>query len=180
MEITYSLTEDDFVAFQMYASGESKQQRKRRLRGRFLVPVIWGLIALYFVSDSDVVVGSVFLLGAVVWLLGYPAYAKWLYRRHFRNHLKENNRGQMNQEVTLRLETEGVFSSGVDSEGTLKYSGFDQLIELETLYLIRLKQGMTLLLPKERLASEELSSFMDAVSMRTELEIQDHRGRPWR
>lgn len=180
MEITYSLTEDDFLTFQMYSSGESKHQKKKRMRGRFLVPVMWSLIALYFFSSYDQVLGCVFLFFSVVWIVFYPAYSKWLHVRHFKSHIKENCRGKLDFEMVMRLEDEGLCSSGGDCEGTLRYSGIEELIELESLYLIRLKQSMALLLPRGRINKDHLEAFMREVSKRAGLPIKDHRTRHWR
>lgn len=180
MEINYSLTEDNFLTFQMYSSGESEHQKNKRMRGRIIVPIIWGLIALYFFSSNEQVLGIVFLVVSVLWLFVYPVYSKWLHVRHFKNHIKENYRGKLDVEATLRLEEDGFYSSGGDNEGTLKYSGVDELVELESLYLIRLKQPMTLLLPRERIEKSRLEDFMKEVSKRTGLEIKDHRTRHWR
>lgn len=164
----------------MYSSGESEHQKKKRMRGRFMVPVIWSLIAFYCFSSHEQVLGIVFLVGSAAWLFLYPAYSKWLHIRHFKNHIKENYRGKLDAEAVLRLEDDGLHSSGGDSQGTLKYAGIDELVELETLYLIRLKQAMTLLLPRERIEKTHLEEFMKEVSKRAGLEIKDHRTRHWR
>ena len=180
MEIDYSLTEDDFITFQMYSSGESAQQRKKRRRRRFLVPILYSLIAVYFFSSQEPVIAGFFLAFSAVWLFLFPVYSRWQHRRYFRAYIKENYRSKIDGKTILRLEDEGLHSSGCDSEGTLKYSGVDELIELESLYLIRLKQAMTLLLPRERIEATQLDEFMKEVSTRTGLEIKDHKARCWK
>ena len=164
----------------MYSSGESEYQKKKRMRGRFLVSVIWGLIALYFLLSQEHKTGAVLLFASLFWFFFYPAYSKWIHIRHFRNHIRENYQGKLGVEATLKLEEEGVYSSGEDGVGRLKYSGIDALVELESLYLLRLKQSMTLLLPKKRIEKIRLEAFIGEVSRRTGLNIKDHRAKRWR
>lgn len=180
MKIVYRLTESDFLAFQMYCSGNSQQQKRRRLRGRFMVPVAWGLLALISFSIHEPLLGYLFSAVSVLWVIFYLHYSRWHHVRHFKNHIRENYQGRIGVEAAVQLEAEGLYASSSDGEGMMKYSGVEELVELDSLFLIRLKQATTLLLPRASVEKAQLEAFMKEVSKRTGLEIKNHSQMRWR
>ncbi len=179
-EIVFNLKKEDILAFQMYESGESEYQKKRRKRNRLLVPVIYGLIAIMAFFKEFNSIGAGILVFSVVWFFLYPTYAKWFHCRHFKKHIEEKYKNELDTEGILRLEEERFFSYSEDGEIKLKYSAIENLVELEKFYLIRLKLAVTFLLPKERIPKEKLEPFIQEVSKRTGLDIKDHKKRLWK
>lgn len=180
MEIKYKVSESDFLDYQMYVSGESDLQRKRRFLGRLIVPIFWGLLGLYFVYLNELDIGVLFLVLSVIYYFAYPSLSKWRYRRHFKQQIAENYGGKWGDETTVTLGEEELQTSGVNGEGKVRYSAVTDLVELESLYLIRLKPAMTLLVPKNGFEKKELAEFMKQASKRVKIEIKDHRARQWK
>lgn len=178
-EINYSLTESDLLNFQMYSAGDSKAVRRRILIGRCLLPLICLLLAGLFWLDGDVAFALAFFVPGVLFALFMSRIIKQQHRRHFRNHIRDKCQGMLETEARLIIEDEGLRSIGPDSEGLIKYSGIESLAELEALFLIKLKQGLTLIIPKSCWPESELHVFIERIAAKSALMLQDHRNRSW-
>jgi hypothetical protein len=178
-EIRYKLSELDLLNFQMYTAGSSKQVARRRLFGRFLAPLLLCVFGLMLLSEGDGVVASVFFCFAVIFVVFMPALTKWRYRRHYLGHIREKCQGMLSTEATLRIDEDGLHSKTEDAESSLNFSGIESLAELKGLYLIKLKQSQTLLIPKGRMSGDILDTFMAALATQTNLRIEDHSALRW-
>ncbi len=177
MEIRYSLVESDVLNFQMYSAGSSRAVSRRKLVGRLILLLVPGLMGLVFWSDGDRALAMAFVVFGISAAMVLPWLIKKQHRKHFKNHIREKCQGMLGAEVTLRLEDSGLRSSGSDSDGVVKYAGIETLIELDALFLIRLKQGLTLIVPKSDVSG--VASFMEMLSERADLAVQDHCSYPW-
>jgi len=178
-EIQYQITESDLLNFQMYSAGDSKAVRRRIRIGRIILPLICLLLAGLFWMDGDFSFALAFLIPGILFAVFMPGLIKRQHLRHFRNHIREKCQGMLAVEATLIIEDEGLRSKGRDGEGLLKYSGIESLAELEVLYLIKLKQSMTLIVPKSCLPENELRAFMECIAEKSALTLADHRNKPW-
>lgn len=180
MELTYSLGAEDFVAFQLHSAGASRYGRKRRLFARGATVAGIALFGASQWAAGKEGLAIAFFCGALVLGIVYPWISKRIYRRHFRRQVAENYRERIDSHATLRLEDGGMVSLGEDGEGVIRYSAVDQLAEIETLGLIKLKAGMSLLLPRDQIGDAKLREFMTELGRRCDLELEDQRGRRWR
>ena len=180
MEISYQLTKEDLLSLQMYFSGQSSSQKKTRFKRRIMVPIIWNILALYCLNNYLPNFAIALFILSLFWFIAYPAYSKYLHTRHFKKHIEENNQGLLNEQNSLKLEEEGIRSSSTSGVSLLKYSAVESLTEIETLYLLKLKTGQTLPLPKESIGIEILKPFMEELSKRSNLEILNHIGKSWK
>ncbi|MGB0744791.1 MAG: YcxB family protein [Opitutales bacterium] len=153
--------------------------QRRIVIGRVLLPLICLLLAGLFSLDGDWSLSLAFLIPGILFAVFMPCLIKAQHLRHFRNHIREKCQGLLAVEAALRIEEEGLRSKSQDGEGLIKYSGIESLVELEVLYLIKLKQSMTLIVPKSCLPENELRPFMERVAEKSALTLADHRDKPW-
>lgn len=156
MELTYQLTLEDFLAFQMYASSKSALHRSRRQRGRFLIPIIYVVFAgfIYF-SNRLTLLALIFLGIAVLWLLLYPLYAHWLYKRHFTKHLAENYKNRVGHDLVLKIEEDALWSKDHASESRTVASEFKTITELPNHFFLKLHTDISFIVPKRAIPNQE-------------------------
>ncbi len=157
MKLKYKLRFSDFLEYQLYASSKSKLHKKNRKKIRIIVPVIYFAIAsllsyINFVNQAIVIFGI-----AILWYLFYPLYSKWKYRKHFKNHVKENYKNRIGKELSIDFHENADFLETYDSgaETKIKYSEFDKLIEIREHYFLRLKSGLSFIIPKREVIDHE-------------------------
>jgi hypothetical protein len=162
----------------MYFAGESQAVKRRLKVARFLVPVLCLLVGGLFWMTNDWPPAAAAWLVAVIFAIWSPTMIRWQHKRHFRNHIREKCQGMLNTEAVLRLEADGLRSQAESSDGIIKFTGIESLAEIEALYLIKLKQGLTILVPKATIEGA-LNDFMFALAEQCALPIEDRTHQRW-
>lgn len=179
MELKFRITKEDYLQFLMYSSGESTVQKRLRKRNRLIIAILLGAISVIGLYLEIIALSVTFIALAVLSYILYPRYAKWWYEKRFNKFIEKNYREKIGKEAIFRLEEDGIYDSAAGTEGKIEFSDVRALVELENLFLIRLKQAVSIILPKEKLDQKKLSKFIKEVSRRTGLAIADHRTRRW-
>jgi hypothetical protein len=143
------MDEDSLLVNYLWASRFNPVIRKRSIRSRFLVPAIYlGAGALMWNSRADL---SWILLGfGLVWILFYPIYENYAYKRHYRKLIKQNfgHRNYLNFEIGIQ--DEKLFFSDGENESLVPAAELDSVWEHSVAgILIRLKTGHTFYLPED-------------------------------
>jgi len=101
--LEYSLSEEDFLTFQLYVASTSPNTIKKRTKVKYRVPVIYGILALliFWIGETEMAVA--FIIIGLLWLVFYPKWEKHRYYNHYRDHIKENYAGRINISSELHL-----------------------------------------------------------------------------
>ncbi|WP_375558886.1 YcxB family protein [Bernardetia sp. OM2101] len=150
MKIEYTLKEEDFLEYQLYTTSLSKAIHKKRLIARFAVPTMYILIGVFFYfynNNQDAVVICVFL--AALWLVFYPIYSKWKYKKSYLNHINKNYKDKLDHVDALKLGNNNYFYiKEQGKEGKIKTSDAEKLIELKNHFFLQMKKGGAIIIPK--------------------------------
>jgi len=104
LKIDYSLTENDFLEFQMYFSLRSKQHSSQRKKAKILTSIVLGAIGYYFAIIEAKTIGYAYLAAGTLFLIFYNRYSYWKYKRHFIKHIREHRKGLIGLTLTLELQ----------------------------------------------------------------------------
>jgi hypothetical protein len=179
MQLQYQIDEPDYLAHYMFADAKSASLRKRRRLRRFLVPIPYTLAGLFFLIGAAYSTASFFLITAVVWLVFHPSYSKWMHKRHYLKHVRENYKNRINTEVALTLNAEEIMLKDSGNEVKIKSTEFDSLSETQDHYFLRTKSNSVIILPKHTIKDQEaLKSIISF--LRNELKIVFHDELNWR
>lgn len=150
MEIRFKLSKQDYLTHQLFLISESKSiNYKRKAIQWFFSLVYIGVGILFITKDTGVVwQGLVFLLLGLVWFVFYPILSKKRYRANCIKFIENSFKDILGQTIALKINKEGIKSSNGESETKVSLEEADQLIELKELFLLTLKSGLTLIIPK--------------------------------
>lgn len=156
MKLQYQLSENDFLTYHLYASAHSEVHRKNRIRSRYLLAVLYAGFAFYmYISKQNLSGAIIFLALAAVWVVIYPYYSYWRYKKHFQRIIRVKNQNTIGQDIEMDFQPNSIYSKDKFSEGTFNINEVKDLIELKEQYLIRLSAGSSLILPKNAVDDEE-------------------------
>jgi hypothetical protein len=157
MKIEYTLTEEDFLEYQLYTTSMSKSITKKRLIAHFAVPMMYILIGVsvyFYNNNSDVILICIFL--AALWLLIYPFYSKWKYKKSYLKHIKKNYTDRLDHVDALKLGNNAYFYvKEQGKEGKIKTSDVEKLIELKNHFFLQVKKGGAIIIPKNYVLNTE-------------------------
>ena len=159
MNITFSLTVDDFLQYQLYVSSKSAQIKRHRRNARLAVPMLYLILSAYIIYNGSTQMGILFLLFGVAWYFLHPIYAKWRYNRYYRKYITQNYNNRIGCEAEITLDGDHIFSKDESGEGKISISAIESLIELPDHFFIQLNTGMSFIIPKK--AIDKLDKFRD-------------------
>ncbi len=158
MKLEYKLNADDFLTHQLYSSSKSESQKKSRNRARIIWPIVYTLFGLFLYYRDDTVLGPIMFSGlGILWLLFYPTYSKWRYKKHFEKHVHENYKNMIGQTVEFEFSMETVTIKDHTSESSIKVSELKTFVETRNHFFITLTTGLSIIIPKR--VVENLPAF---------------------
>lgn len=132
MEITYEITEEAYLTFNLYHVKYSKTIRKSLFLQRVLVPIFYLVVAvmLSFVLDVPLVFLVIpFLILGIIWAIFYPHYFYWHIRRSAKKLLREGqNKGVLGKHTMIFTE-EGLREVNETGEETVSWTGIENIGE---------------------------------------------------
>ncbi|MGI6168561.1 MAG: YcxB family protein [Christensenellales bacterium] len=131
MSIEFTVTEQDFVNFNVYHYEHSKKM-KRTVRRMQVVMAIALLIVFgysgYTLGDSKgIVFFAVGVVATAVWIAFVPRYARWNIRRTARKMLKRGGDNGFFGRHTVTLEDDGIREISASSSAYTEYSSVERI-----------------------------------------------------
>jgi len=178
--LEYSLSGEDFLTYQLFEANNSKRIRSRRRRNWLLIPLIYSLLSIPLAYLTDRVMTFGFIGLALIWLIFYPFYSRWLYRRHYVKHIADYYANRLDKAVVTALEGHRFFLRDDVSESRINADQAEAIWRLPSHVLIKFLSGNTLIIPTERVESSRLDRFLKGVSAVTGLAVTDRSDWKWK
>lgn len=169
MKISYQIKEGDYLTHQLYTVSKSKPIRRKRLLFWLIAPIAYasfGYISYFQLRQYDV--GMVMGGLAIFWLIAYPFYSKWNFKRHYSKHIKTHLKDQFDQTVALELgDKHLIIKDAKDNSSNIAFDSLKEIVELPDHFLIRLAANSSIILPKREFEEiQELQKFLGLIVTR--------------
>ena len=182
--MTYSFTidETDYLTHQLFIASTSKTTNANRRRSWALITVTFLLLAWLFHNSLNESLRNYFLVVAGICLIFYPFYSRWRYKKHYRKHVRLNHANSFGQTVYIEfLEGHILTKDDEDSESKINLSYVVSLNELPEHFLIQIKGGQSLILPKQKIGHvEKLRTDLVELAKKVGLQLTDHTQWKWK
>jgi len=155
MKIDFKLTSEDFLEHQLFSSSQSKLHQKDRAKKRMILPIVY--IILGVISFAiDIIELSIFLLVfAIIWIVFYPAFSKYRYKKHFQKYIAETFKHLIDQPVEIKIGESTLNVKDVTFETTLNTTKLKELIETKNHFFIKLVTDLSFIVPKHAIDNKE-------------------------
>lgn len=166
MKISYKIKEEDYLTHQLYTASQSKLVKRKRFIFWLIVPFAYGVFGFLSYFDFRQPNIAYVMAGlALFWLVIYPFYSRWNYKRHYSKHINEHLKGQFDQMVDLELTDKNV--SIQDAKGNrseITFESLKEIVELPDHFFIRLENNSSIILPKNEFKNiKELQKFLGLI-----------------
>jgi len=182
MEYKFSLDETDYLTHQLFIVSISKPAIWRRRRSWAIMTGMFLILALLFHRSANQHLTNYFLVVSAISLVFYPAYSAWRYKKHYKKHVNENFSKTFGQEVTIEFGTDFVLTRDQEqSESKINYSQVDSIFELPEHFLMRMKNGQSLIMPKFKISNlDELRKELTELAKKLNLELLHNMNWKWK
>ena len=161
--ISYSLTENDVIAFNQYHITHSPLLKRRQLITRVVLPLVLVLLAAFYYSADNRLFMPIYLvsLGVLV-AVGAPTLQRRASARLMRKMLKEGqNRGLFGAR-TVTLTPNGVEVLGEALDSRFKWSLIEKVVSSDTHIFIYVSAMNAFVIPKTAFANDrEREHFLE-------------------
>ncbi len=156
MTFSFTISESDFLTFQLYTLSKSDNVLVRMKRGRIFATILGAILAFNLLISDALYAGVVMTIGVLFIYLLYPKYHKWRMKKNFQKYIRRTHKDRFDQPEELQIQAKGILSKNYSGEGEIKKSELFELIEIPTLFLLAMKNGASIILPKSQLTNTEL------------------------
>lgn len=165
MEVKFNYTEKAFIDYQLYLVSNSDVVKKRRQKNRLMIALIYLGIGLTGLLNNNYSLLIIFSLLGLVWYLIYPLWSGKFYKNNFIKYVKKQNEGRIGKEVILRFFNDKFQAEESGQKGDVPFSEFAEIIDINTLFLIKLKTEMVILIDKNNnLDNNNLELYLQDLS----------------
>lgn len=176
MKFEYKTTEEDHLAFQLFAATKSARLMKQKKVGRLFFTLAFLAIAVYCYLKGNLTLAIIFTLYASTVGFLYPRFFRWRYKRHYTKHNKEH-RSKLFDEITqMEISKDHILTKSKSGEGKFYVAEMDHVNETSDHFFIQLSTGPFLIVPKQELDDPtELKNKFAAIG----LELKDETDWKW-
>lgn len=162
MKINYQLTNSDFLEYQLYESSKSDLHKKERFRSRIMIPIVNGVSGVLLATQSEifgignefVVFGIALVIIGILWFAFHPLYSRWRIKNHFKKHVEENCKNQINKAVQIEFDENFMTTKVLKSESKINVGELKELIETKDHFFIKLSTDVSLIVPKHTIENQ--------------------------
>ena len=181
LTLKYSLDANDFLSHQLYVASKSAQVKKRRMRTRLVVPIIYVLIGTFLFFQKKEIFAILFLVFALCWFFLYPLRDKNLYRKYYQKFIQENYKERIGRKTEISFYDDHIFSKDIGAEGKIQMSELTEIIELQDVFLIRLKTGVSVIIPKNKIPNpKEIAKYLKNLANKLKINFNQENDWVWK
>ncbi|MBZ4034337.1 hypothetical protein K6T82_06150 [Flavobacterium sp. 17A] len=152
MVIRYQLNANDFLQYQLYTASKSERIKKKRTRNKIIIPLIYAAFVLFDLYKEDTQGAIIFSAIGVLWFLLYPYWERRHYTKHYESFIKENYQNRFYKDIVIEFDHDFLLSKDISGgEVKMATSEIEEINEISSVILIKLKLGNSLILPKDKI-----------------------------
>lgn len=164
MELKYTLTEQDYINFNLFHIQNSKMATKALKIQRYTIPVLYLVLAYIFATIGDSSYILSFIIFSIFGILWFVLYPKFYYRTVIRNvkkMMKEGRNEGLLGEHHMLLTSEGIVDNNTTGETKVAWSGIQEVKEDKNYLYLYNSSVSAYILPKREITNlEELKSYI--------------------
>lgn len=147
MTYSFTLSEDDFLQYQLYTVSKSTRIKRRKQRMWVIAPILFvllGLLAAYQGKTLYIFYG----ISAIIWTIFYPYFFSLTYKRHFKKHIKEYYLNKVDKEISIYFSKDSFYSKDSTSEAKISLDELAEINEIANQIFLVTNSGDSLIIPK--------------------------------
>ena len=128
---------------------------KKQRNGMIILLVMIAIMSVYLIVDKNYETLIYPALLALVVLFFYKKFFKWKLKSGYKKYVASVHSDQLDKEESIELKKNSIYVKNQSGEGSIDYKEVVQLIEIDTLYMLLLKSGTSIVIPKRDLKNED-------------------------
>lgn len=162
MLVEYTVTDEDYLDFNLYHFYHSPSIHRSLRIQQFLAPVMFLVIPFIFRLDPLSFFLPAFIITALLWLIFYPRYFHWFVKRRTAKFLAEGDKRGITGNHTLQLTPDEIIEVSETGEMRAKWASVEKIEVSEKQIFIYLNSVSAILIPLHSFRSDVgIDEFID-------------------
>ncbi len=169
----YQLNDGDYFEYNLYHNYTLPKFRKRLVMQRFLIPVLYMVLAFFLgmQADDPVIMYAVFGIASVIWILIYRKLIEWNIRKSIKM-MKQSGKTPYDKAITLVFGEDKITETTKDTENSVGYAALEKMVQGENALYLYVNAIGAQILPYRAFASdEEKEAFLQFIKGKTNAEL---------
>lgn len=143
-----TLSETDYITFQLYEASTNFLKRKSRRKSFFILLALGMMIIIsgYLDEKGFMMYYGIFFSLLIVFFGN--AFQRWYHKRHYVRHVKNTRKSQSEEIVQLEFKGDHINVKDRVANSIVKISEITQVDEIGTHYFLKVSTGQYLMIPK--------------------------------
>lgn len=181
MKLEFTLTEQDLLTHQLFATSKSKKIMKRRANGKIFLLLIYMVVGLFIWNRNGVVVGAVYFLVCLPLYFLYAHLERKQYVKHISAFVDEQFKHRGIKKTTLDIGDTQIEMKDGDHESVIPLTVLEAAYETSSFYSLELNSGQSILIPKNHTSeSGDTGTFLREMTGRLGIPYQEALDWKWR
>lgn len=164
MEINYTLTEDDYIHFNLFHTTHSKTVKKSLLIQRLLGPIIFIAFSYLFSKLAHLPLMGLlitFSLVSILWIIFYPNYFYKLIAKNVKKAIREGDNDGLLGKRQMSFSDNGLTDYTHSGKTEISWQGVKEFKEDDDYFFLYNSAVSAYIIPKRELVhSDEVRAFL--------------------
>lgn len=148
MKIEFEITEEELLRHHLFATAHAESIRKRRLRGRILLIIIYLIAGFFIWKLSSPWLAALFFVSCIPLFFLYTRMESKQYLKQLKALVKDQIRERKSKVTKLHFEEKNVTMADGELTSRIPLEDIIAIYEIRELYSLRLRNGQSIVLPK--------------------------------
>lgn len=181
MKIEFTLTEQDLLTHQLFATSKSKRVTKRRAQGKIFLLLIYMATGLFIWERSGVVTGAVFFLVCLPLYFIYASMERKQYVKHITAFVEDQFKTRGAKKTSLTFGDTQIEMKDGENESVVPMEDIEAIYEIGALYSISLRSGQGILIPKQQIGADtDINSYLHNLGDRLGIPYEEQLNWKWK
>lgn len=178
MQLKYTLDENDFLQYQLYAASKSKNIKVQRTRTFIMVIATFALLSSMVFSPGDSLSYLIVTFFGML-LIAYKWYEKKRYSDHYRKNIAENYKERFGLISTLTFAKNQIIEENKLGESKINYESLTEINEIGNYYFLKLLTGQSLIIPKKEIHNN-IDFILKIEELKTRFNLKNNVDLNWK
>ena len=143
-----TLDENDYLTYHLYTASKISSFKNTRIRSWVITTLTLVILAFLFFRSGNSFLATYFLLFAVLCLILFPVYSRWMYKKHYLKQVKEIYKHRFGVECYLSINDDNITEQDKTGEVRINTSQIEEINEISDYYFIQAKSGIAFVISK--------------------------------
>lgn len=181
MKMQYNLLEEDYLKFQLYTASRSKQVKRQRFIGKYILPLVILLLGVTLWLSEDRIAPYILAGLAVLWFFAYPVFDRNRYIRYYKRFNKERYANVFGKPMSIETVASELLLETPVSKSSISFDAITEINDIGTHYFIHFNNGTVAVLPVNREVSRPVwDEFISELTRLSGKSVYDKKDWSWK